>query len=65
MHWGGDFVFLFLPAGRSFALKGCPWDRNFDEKISDPGLARLWGGGMATGHIDTCIKKHCKIHRDP
>ena len=28
----GDFVSFFRPGGRSFALKSCPGDRDFDGK---------------------------------
>ena len=53
MPGGGDFCFVFRPGGRSFALKSCPEDGDFDGKISGPGLSP--GGGMVTGQIDTCI----------
>ena len=43
MPGGGDFVSFFRPRGRSFALKSCPWGRDFDGKISGPGVS--WGGG--------------------
>ena len=32
MPGGGDFVSFFLPGGRSFALKSCPWGGDFDGK---------------------------------
>ena len=39
---------MFSTTGWSFALKSCPRGRDFDKKI--------WGRGMVTGQIDTCIK---------
>ena len=32
MPRGGDFVSFFQPGGRSFVLKSCPRDRDFDGK---------------------------------
>ena len=32
MPGGGDFFSLFLPEGRSFALKSCPRGGDFDGK---------------------------------
>ena len=46
MPWGGDFVSLFRPGGRSFALKNCPRGGDFDGKIVAGGLA---GGGGREG----------------
>ena len=60
MPRGGDFVSLFRPGARSFALKSCPRAGRgiLTEKLVAPVLARCGGGGggrMVTGQIDTCI----------
>ena len=39
MPGGGDFVLFFRPGGRSFALESCPRGRDFDGKISGPGVS--------------------------
>ena len=48
----GIFVSFFRLGGRSFALKSCPGDGDFDGKNQWP---RGQPGGMVTGQIDTCI----------
>ena len=45
MPGSGDFVSLFRPGGRSFALKNCPRGVGFDGKISGPGVSPGWGDG--------------------
>ena len=48
------FVSCFRPGERSFALKSCPRDKDFDGKKL---VARGQPGGVVvTGQIDTCIK---------
>ena len=54
MPGGGDFCFVFSTRGRSFALKSCPRDEDFDGKNWWPGGQPE--GGMVTGQIDTCIR---------
>ena len=48
----GISVSFFRPGGRSFALKSCPGEGDFDGKNGGPGVSP---GGMVTGQIDTCI----------
>ena len=55
------FVSFFRPGGWSFALKSCPGDRNFDGKISGPGVSP---GGMVTGQIDTRITTRTESFSD-
>ena len=43
----GIFVLSFRPRGRSFALKSCPGDGNFTEKISGPRVSPGGGGNWS------------------
>ena len=58
----GILFYFFQPSGRSFALKCCPRDGDFDEKHYWPrGQPGGGGGGTVTGQIDTCITSTLEV----